>query len=93
MTERSEEELRALYHVADILTPLDGYDISRSNRRVTALVVVQDPQGMRELKLYSWINKGGEWKVDLARLDTERWDFPQLAFRAQELREKYIGRR
>ncbi|MBI3413522.1 MAG: hypothetical protein HY051_05610 [Candidatus Aenigmarchaeota archaeon] len=102
MPERTEEQLRELYPVAAIYTPLDGFDIHRTKRRITALVAVEDQKGGRDLRLYTWqwrkskLNEAGQanepeyrWKVDLARQSVTGWDFRELATQARKLAAKY----
>ena len=51
-------------------------------------MVVKTPLG-KFLKLYAWVRKEGEWKVDLANLNIGYWDFQKFAEIAEKLREKY----
>jgi hypothetical protein len=67
---------------------LDGITIYKSPKRWIDLVVVRTPFG-KLLKLYSWVRKDGEWKVDLANLNIGYWDFQKFAEYAENLREKY----
>ncbi|MFH0889555.1 MAG: hypothetical protein V1836_00220 [Candidatus Aenigmatarchaeota archaeon] len=96
MSGRTTEQLRELYPVADVYTPLDGFDIQRTPRRITALVVVQGETGGKDIRFYSWQKRNergsdsdGGWKVDLARLSTLNWNFSQLTYHAKKLARKY----
>ena len=55
------------YPVSQTYTVLDGYDIYRSNNLIVALVVVQSQFG-RDLRLYRWMKRNDQWKVDLCRM-------------------------
>ncbi|MBI4168005.1 MAG: hypothetical protein HY515_03550 [Candidatus Aenigmarchaeota archaeon] len=102
MPERTEEQLRELYPVSATYTPLDGFDIHRTKRRITALVVVEDQKGGRDLRLYSWqLRKSNgndadgqnsdvyRWKVDLARQSVMHWNVRDVATQARKLARKY----
>ena len=68
---------------------LDGVTLYKSNRRWIALVVVETPYG-RQLKLYAWVMRDGEWKVDLANLNIGYWNFKKFAEHAEKLSKKYL---
>ena len=105
MPKTTEEQLRELYPVADVYTPLEGVDIQRTKRRITALVVVEDERGGKDLRFYSWVGRRAkpvrgrppkegrknpyEWRVDLARLSTLDWNFSSVAVEAGRLAKKY----
>lgn len=93
MTKYTTSQLRELYPVADVYTPLGGIDIQRTSSRITALVAVEDERGGRDIRFYSWQRRGkddhGEWKVDLARLSTQHWNFGQISRQAKGLAKKY----
>ncbi len=67
---------------------VEGVTIYKSKRRWIALVVVETPFG-RQLKLYAWVFKSGEWKVDLANLNIGYWDFKRFAAFAEQLCERH----
>ncbi|MBI2085323.1 MAG: hypothetical protein HYT71_02315 [Candidatus Aenigmarchaeota archaeon] len=105
MPKLTTEQLRELYPVAQVYTPLGGYDIQRTSRRITALVVVEDERGGRDLRFYSWLKKrtgqqdgddesesgkaGYRWKVDLARNSVVHWNLRELAIQGNRLAKKY----
>ncbi|MEW5840215.1 MAG: hypothetical protein AB1753_04350 [Thermoproteota archaeon] len=76
------------YPVSPTYRVLDGHDIYRSSNLIVALVVVESQYG-RDMRLYRWINRNGQWKVDLCRMGVKRWDWAALAARAAEFAEKY----
>lgn len=76
------------YPVSQTYSVLDGYDIYRSNNLIVALVVVQSQYG-RDLRLYRWIRKKDQWKVDLCRMGVGRWKWGEIAAKAGEFIEKY----
>jgi hypothetical protein len=53
----------AKYPVSQTFTVLDGYDIYRSSNLIVALVVVQSQFG-KDLRLYRWLKRNDQWKVD-----------------------------
>ena len=105
MPGRTEEQLRELYPVAEVFTPLDGFDIKRTPRRIIALVAVEEEKGGRDLRLYSWVKRPNKnytgpqdsgntapeyvWKVDYARMSTTDWNFREIATQAKKLAAKY----
>jgi hypothetical protein len=76
------------YPVSPTYTVLEGYDIYRSNNLIMALVVVQGSFG-KDLRLYRWIRKNEQWKVDLCRMGVGRWNWNGIYTKANELIEKY----
>ena len=78
----------AKYPVSQTFTVLDGYDIYRSNNLIVALVVVQSQYG-KDLRLYRWIKRNDQWKVDLCRMGVSRWNWTKIATIAGEFIEKY----
>jgi hypothetical protein len=76
------------YPVSETYTVLDGYDIYRSNNMIIALVVVESQFG-RDLRLYRWIKKKDQWKVDLCRMGVARWNWSQIYAKASEFIDKY----
>jgi len=68
---------------------LDGVTLYKSRKRWVALVVVETPYG-RHLKLYAWVMRNNEWKVDLANLNIGYWDFKKFAEHAERLSKKYL---
>ena len=78
------------YPLGPFWTVHDGYDISRSNTRIVAIVVVSRAGSeAKELRFYSWRKKGDEWKVELARTGTKNWDWEKLAMMAKGLKQKH----
>ena len=78
------------YPLGDFWEYHDGYDIVRSNTRIVALVVVSRAGGTaKELRFYSWIKRGEDWKVELARTGTKKWDWEKLAMMAKGLKQKH----
>jgi hypothetical protein len=70
---------------------LDGYDIYRSSKLIVALVVVQSQYG-RDLRLYRWLKRKDQWKVDLCRMGVSRWKWNEIATKVNEFSEKYAIR-
>ena len=78
------------YPLGDFWEYHDGYDIARSNTTIVAIVVVSRAGGTaKELRFYSWRKKGEEWKVELARIGTKKWDWEKLAMMAKGLKQKH----
>jgi hypothetical protein len=77
------------YPLADYYKVLDGFDIHKSGKMWEAVVVVEDQQGRRHMRLYKWIMRGDKWKVDLARFSVEYWDLDSLTQKMRELKTKY----
>ena len=78
------------YPLGDFWQYHDGYDIVRSNTTIVAIVVVSRAGSeAKELRFYSWIKKGEEWKVELARTGTKKWDWEKLAMMGKGLKQKY----
>ncbi|HEX2014274.1 MAG TPA: hypothetical protein VLA68_03515 [Nitrososphaera sp.] len=78
----------ARYPVSQTYTVLDGYDIYRSDNLIVALVVVQSQFG-KDLRLYRWMKRKDQWKVDLCRMGVGRWKWDEIAAKAREFVEKY----
>ncbi|MGI0034637.1 MAG: hypothetical protein ACRD98_02050 [Nitrososphaera sp.] len=76
------------YPVSQTYTVLDGYDMYRSSNLIVALVVVQSQYG-RDLRLYRWIKRKDQWKVDLCRMGVGRWNWDEIASKVKEFTEKY----
>ena len=76
------------YPISKTYTVLDGYDIYRSNNLIVALVVVQSPFG-KDIRLYRWIKRKDQWKVDLCRMAVARWKWNEIAAKANEFIEKH----
>lgn len=71
---------------------VDGYTIYKSSKRWVALVVVETSNG-RELRLYSWEMRKGEWKVALASQNVGFWDWDIIVGKVKEFKEKYAIKR
>ncbi|MEM4356922.1 MAG: hypothetical protein QXR25_03865 [Candidatus Nitrosocaldus sp.] len=67
---------------------VDGYTIYKSSKRWIALVVVETSNG-KELRLYSWEMRKGEWKVALASQNVGFWDWDTIVGKVKELKDKY----
>jgi hypothetical protein len=76
------------YPVSPTYKVLDGHDIYRSNNLLVALVVVESQFG-RDLRLYRWMKRKDQWKVDLCRMGVKRWKWDEVAAKAKEFIEKY----
>ncbi len=76
------------YPVSATFTVLDGHDIYRSDNLIVALVVVESQYG-RDLRLYRWVMRNGQWKVDLCRMGVKRWKWDEIAAKANEFVAKY----
>ncbi len=76
------------YPVSQTYTVLDGYDMYRSSNLIVALVVVQSQYG-RDLRLYRWIKRKDQWKIDLCRMGVGRWNWDEIASKVKEFTEKY----
>ena len=76
------------YPVSATFTVLDGHDVYRSDNLIVALVVVESQYG-RDLRLYRWVMRNGQWKVDLCRMGVKRWKWDEVAAKAKEFIEKY----
>ncbi len=71
---------------------VDGYTIYKSSKRWVALVVVETSNG-RELRLYSWEMRKGEWKVALASQNVGFWDWDVIVGKVKEFKDKYAIKR
>lgn len=76
------------YPVSPTYRVLDGYDIYRSSNLIVALVVVESQFG-RDLRLYRWMKRKDQWKVDLYRMGVGRWKWDEISAKAKELIAKY----
>jgi hypothetical protein len=76
------------YPMSETFTVLDGYDIYRSSNLIIALVVVQNQFG-KDLRLYRWMKRKEQWKVDLCRMGVSSWKWSEIAAKAAEFIEKY----
>jgi hypothetical protein len=76
------------YPVSATYKVLDGYDIYRSDNLIVALVVVESQFG-RDLRLYRWMKRKDQWKVDLCRMGVKRWKWAEISAKANEFIEKY----
>ena len=77
------------YPIGEFYRVLDGFDIHKSGKVWEAVVVVEDQQRRRHIRLYKWTMKGDKWKVDLARFSIGYWDLDAVTKRIRELKEKY----
>jgi hypothetical protein len=76
------------YPVSPTYRVLDGHDIYRSSNLIVALVVVESQFG-RDLRLYRWMKRKDQWKVDLCRMGVGRWKWDEISAKAKELIAKY----
>lgn len=76
------------YPVSATYKVLEGYDIYRSDNLIVALVVVESQFG-RDLRLYRWMKRKDQWKVDLCRMGVKRWKWAEISAKANEFIEKY----
>lgn len=76
------------YPVSSTFKVLDGYDIYRSDNLIIALVVVESQYG-KDLRLYRWMKRKEQWKVDLCRMSVRIWKWTEVAAKASEFIEKY----
>jgi hypothetical protein len=77
------------YPIGEFYRVLDGFDIHKSSKVWEAVVVVEDQQRRRHIRLYKWTMKADKWKVDLARFSIGYWDLDAVTKRIRELKEKY----
>jgi len=79
-----------MYPLSDFWDYHDGFDIVRSNTTIVAIVVVSRAgTETKELRFYSWRKKGEEWKVELARIGTKKWNWEKIAIKANVLKQEY----
>lgn len=81
----------ATYPVGDFYKVLDGYTILKSQNFWEAILAVETGNGSKQIRLYRWRNKNGEWKVDLARFNISSWDIEAVASKIKEFKSKYMG--
>ena len=84
----SSKEGKIQYPVSETYKVLDGHDIYRSNNLIVALVVVEGQFG-RDLRLYRWMKRKDQWKVDLCRMGVGRWNWDEISSKAKEFVKKY----
>jgi hypothetical protein len=77
------------YPIGDFYKILDGFDIHKSGKVWEAIVVVEDQQGKKHIRLYKWMMKDNKWKVDLARFSIGYWDLDAVTSRIRGLKERY----
>jgi len=77
------------YPIGEYYKALEGFDIHKSSRVWEAVVVVEDRQGARHLRLYKWVQRGDKWKVDLARFSIGYWDLDVVTQKIRDLKAKY----
>ncbi|MGC8600859.1 MAG: hypothetical protein ACP5LS_00255 [Thermoprotei archaeon] len=80
------------FPVGDFYKVLDGYTILKSQNFWEAILAVETGNGSKQIRLYRWRNKNGEWKVDLARFNISSWDIDAIAGKVKEFKNKYMGR-
>ncbi len=67
---------------------IEGYTIYKSSKRWIALTVVE-ANNKKEMRLYSWELRKGEWKVSLASQNVGFWDWDKIYEKIKELKSKY----
>jgi hypothetical protein len=77
------------YPLGEYYKALDGFDIHKSSKVWEAVLVVEDQQGARHLRLYKWVKRGDNWKVDLARFSIGYWDLDNVTQKIKDLKAKY----
>ena len=77
------------YPVGEYYKVLEGFDIHKSGKTWEAVVVVEDQQARRHIRLYKWTMRGDKWKVDLARFSIEYWDLDSVTQKMRALKTKY----
>ncbi len=91
-TKKSEEKNGPdTYPLGEFYKLLDGYTLLKSQNFWEAILVVESGNGSRQIRLYRWRNKNGQWKVDLARFNVTSWDFSALANKVNEFKSKYMA--
>ena len=86
----SPDDNNGKYPLSDFWVFHDGFDIERTNSKIVALVVVSRAGGeAKDLRFYAWRKKGEEWKVELARNSTKKWNWEEICKRAMELKQKH----
>lgn len=75
------------YLVSESFEVLDGFDVYRSNKLIIAFVV-QSQKG-RNLRLYRWQNRNGQWKVDLCQMSVDSWNWEQISSKINTLCTNY----
>jgi len=85
----SEGPSTAPYPLGEDYKVLEGFDIQKSSKLWEAVLVVEDQQGARQLRLRKWVMRGDKWKVDLARFSIDYWDLNALTQKIRELKAKY----
>ncbi len=77
------------FPVGEFYKQLEGFNLLKTQNFWEAVVVTESPGGQRQVRLYRWRNKGGTWKVDLARFNISGWNVDELASKVKELKQKY----
>jgi hypothetical protein len=70
---------------------IDGFTIVKNNNRWVAVLVIETSYG-RMVKLYAWVKRKGEWKVDLANLNISHWDMDVVSSKTKEFIKKYTSK-
>lgn len=68
---------------------VDGFTIYKSQRKWHAIVVIETNYGI-QVKLYSWIKRKEEWRVDLANINIGFWDWKSISNKLSKLKCKYL---
>ena len=76
------------YPVSESLKILEGYDIYRSENLIVALVAVESQFG-RDIRMYRWMKRKDQWKVDLCRMSVGRWNWDAISAKVKELKERH----
>jgi len=81
--------LNEKYPVSDFYEVLDGYDIYRGDDIIVAIIAVKSKKG-KDVRLYRWHKKNGDWKVDLCRMSVEKWNMTDIYNIISEFKQKYL---
>ncbi len=81
--------LRELYPVAEVYTPLGGFDIKRTPTRIIALVAVEEKRGGRDLRFYSWIRRPN--KDYGGSHDGDKFNVPEYVWKVDYARMSTAG--
>lgn len=82
-------EAPGAYPLGEYYKVIEGFDIHKSNKVWEAVVVVEDQQGRKQMRLYKWIMRGDKWKVDLARFSVGFWDLDLVTQKVKDLKAKH----
>ncbi|MBI2938353.1 MAG: hypothetical protein HYY22_09110 [Thaumarchaeota archaeon] len=84
---KSHEENDEPYPVSKFYSVKDGFTISKSDTRWSAILIVE-AEGRIQTRFYGWVKRKGIWKVDLCRFELD-WDIDAVARKVKELDQKW----